>query len=189
MGAAQHLLKILTDNMGISLAKRWGQCRKEEAGVTLLELMAVVAILSIVAAMSVPNFIAWVDRAQLKDALLGLHGNLNLARMTAMNRNVTVTATLALVNNRVTATFTDPANTSAGCLANQSLCVIPTQVMPGQVTGFGGVSQVQFNSLGLRVGGGTTIQTIRLTNSQGVTFEIQITPAGKTRWCTVSPCP
>ncbi len=151
--------------------------------------MAVVGIIAIATALAVPSFTTWIARSQLKEALLELHGNLNLARMMAMNRNTTMTVTLAMVNSRVTATFTDPTATSALCLANRTVCAMPTQTMPGQVTGFGGTSQVQFNSLGLRVGGGTAVQTIQLTNSNNVTFEIQVAAAGKSRWCTASPCP
>jgi Tfp pilus assembly protein FimT len=175
--------------MAASSSRRKALSLAAEAGVTLVELMTVVGIIAITTALAVPSFTNWLARSQLKEALLELHGNLNLARMTAMNRNTTITATLALVNNRVTATFTDPSATSAACLASRAACALPTQTMPGQVTGFGGASLVQFNSLGLRVGGGTAAQAIQLTNSKGVTFEIQITAAGKARWCAASPCP
>lgn len=175
--------------MAVSSSRQKALSRTAEAGVTLIELMVVVGIIAIAAALAVPGVTTWIARSQLKEALIELHSNLNLARTTAMNRNTTITATLAMVNNRVTVTFTDPSATSANCLANPATCALPIQTMPGQVAGFGGTSQVQFNSLGLRVGGGTAAQTIQLTNSKSVTFEIQITAAGKARWCTASPCP
>jgi len=159
--------------------------------------MAVVAIIGLVAALAVPNYTRWMARTTLKQALTELHGNLNMARMAAMNRNTTITVTLAVVSGRVTATLTDPNSTSAQCLGDTRRCVLPTQTMPAAITGLaallGGTTQVlplaiNFNSLGLLVGTGTNIQTLRLTNSKGTTFEIQITPAGKARWCTTSPC-
>jgi Tfp pilus assembly protein FimT len=164
----------------------------------MVELMTVVAIITLVAAVAIPNYMTSMARARLKDAVTELHGNLNMARMAAMNRNTTVTVTLAVVNGRVTATFTNPNNTSANCLASTGLCVLPTQTMSNEVASIagllGGTSQVlplaiNFNSLGLLVGTGTNIQTVRLTNTKGITFEIQITPAGKSRWCNTSPCP
>jgi len=167
----------------------WADARNSEAGVTLVELMTVVAIIAIVSAMAIPNFKAWIARSQLKEAILELHSNLNLARMAAMNRNTTITATVFVSGGRVNATFTDPSNTSANCLADRSSCVLPTQVMPGQVNQVGGTTTFQFNSLGLRVGGGTANQSIQLTNTSGMTFEIQVTPAGRARWCASSPCP
>lgn len=146
---------------------------------TVVELMVVVAIMAVIAALAVPSYTAWSARSKLKQALTELHSNLNLARMTAMNRNTTVTVALAIVNHQVTASFT---------VAGGGV-VLPQQVMDPVVTTLGGVSQIQFNSLGLLVGAGTTNQTITLTNSFSVTYEIQVTPAGKARWCTVSPCP
>ncbi|WP_447974856.1 GspH/FimT family pseudopilin [Nitrospira sp. Kam-Ns4a] len=141
------------------------------------ELMVVLAIIGIASVIAVPNFISWNARTQLKEAVLELNSNLNLARMVAMNRNATVTVTLSTVGGHVEASFT------AG-----GIPVMPTQVMSG-VTQTTGVSQVQFNSLGLRVGGGSTNQAIQLKNQYGTTYEVQITPAGKTRWCAQSPCP
>lgn len=168
-----------------------------QAGVTLVELMMVATIIAVIAAVAIPNYSRATARATLKQSLTELHGNLNMARMVAMNRNTTVTVTLSLVNGRVTATFTDPNNTSAQCLADTRRCVLSTQTMPSEVASvagtLGGIAQVlpvaiNFNSLGLLVGAGTSIQSVRLTNTKGTTFEIQITPAGKARWCTTSPC-
>jgi len=59
--------------------------------------------------------------------------------------------------------------------------------MPAQIVASTG-SQIQFNSLGLRSGGGGANQTVTIQNSKGVTFEVQVTPAGRIRWCATSPC-
>lgn len=142
-------------------------------GFTLLELMIVVGIMAIAVTIGLPNYLMWYNKSQLREASSELSGNLNLAKMSAKNQNTTVTATLATVNGKVTASFTPSS--------------IPTQVMPIQVTGFTG-GPVQFNSFGMLVGGGTANQIIHLTNKDNVTFEIQVTPAGKVRWCATSPC-
>jgi Tfp pilus assembly protein FimT len=155
----------------------------------MLEVMTVVAIIGIATALALPNFANWLARSELKESMAELQGNLNMARMTAMNRNTTITATLAIVNNRVNVTFTDPTSNQAACTADNQRCILPTQVMPSRVTGFSGTASIQFNSLGMRIGGGTAAQAIRLTNNQGTTFELQVTSAGKSRWCTTSPCP
>jgi hypothetical protein len=103
-----------------------------------------------------------------------------------MNRNSTVTVQLAAAvvdpadgKTKVTATFTDTGGAP----------VIAPQRMSPQVSTFSGAAQIQFSSLGLRVGGGAGVQTIQLTNMRGLRYEIQVTAAGKARWCSVSPCP
>jgi Tfp pilus assembly protein FimT len=155
-------------------------------GVTVVELMVVVAIVALATAFAVPNWIAWNTRNQLKQAVTELHSNLNLARMTAMNRNTTVTIQLAAGvvdpsdgKPKITATFTDSSGAT----------MIPPQRMRTEITGLSGTALIQFSSLGLRHGGGTGVQTITLTNSKGLAYEIQVTAAGKARWCLTSPCP
>ena len=158
-----------------------------QAGVTLVEVMIIVIILGIGAAMAVPNYLASTARAQLRQAVTELHGNLGLARMIAMNRNTTVTVTLSQVAcppatsdcGRVLVTFTTVGGGAA----------MTPQVMPAEVRGVGGTSQIQFSSLGLRLGNGPPTQSMQLTNTYGVTYEIQVSSAGLTRWCAASPCP
>ena len=162
--------------------------RSGEAGVTLVELMTVVGIIALVTAMALPSYKSWNAKVNLKEALLELNSNLSVARMAAMNRNTTITATIVVSGGRVNATFTNPGNTSANCLADRSNCVLPTQVMPIDVTQVGGTTTFQFNSMGMRVGGGTANQTVTLTNRDGLTYSIQVSPAGRTRWCISSTC-
>jgi len=169
---AQRLLSLPLV-MPAHLTDRWGSRRTAERGFTLPEVITVVVIIIVAAVLAIPSYMSWYARSQLKQALTELHSNLNVARMSAMNRNSTVTVTLAMVSGRVTASFGG---------------VLPPQVMSSGVTGFAG-GPVQFSSLGTRVGGGAANQTITLNNITGVTFEIQVTPAGKARWCTTSPCP
>ena len=152
---------------------------RSEAGFTLTEAMTVVAIGTVVAALAVPNFLAGNARHHLKQAVAELHSNLNVSRMAAMSRNSTVTVTLTGGGGPlVTASFNDAAGGQ----------VIANQVMKSEIEGRGGASTVQFNSLGLRAGGGTANQTITLTNSEGLTYAVEITPAGKTRWCPMAAC-
>jgi Tfp pilus assembly protein FimT len=163
------------------------RCRRpDETGVTIIELMVVVGIMAIVIALGLPNFIDWNARYRLKQAVTELHGNLNIARMLAMNRNTTVAVQIAAGvvdpadgKQKITATFTDAAGG----------VVLPPQRMRPEIRTLAGAAAIQFNSRGLRSGGGTGIQTIQLTNVKGITYEIQVTAAGKARWCPISPCP
>jgi type IV fimbrial biogenesis protein FimT len=154
-----------------------------EAGMTLPEVALVMAIIMLAAMLAVPNYNSWSAKYKLKQGTTELHSSLNLTRMAAMNRNMTMTATPALVGGRVTVTFTDPSSTSADCLGNPGRCVLPTQVMPREVTNVAGAAQIRYNSMGLLTGVGTATQTITLTNSFGLVYEVQVTPGGKARSC------
>lgn len=168
---------------------QWGTRLESERGFTLIEVMTVVAIMILATALAIPSYQAWYAKAKLKSSLLELSSNMNMARTVARNRNTTITVTVAITNGQVRATYTAPGNTSAGCLTDSRTCAMETQVMPVEVTGVGGTTTFQFNSLGLRVGGGTANQALQLTDRTGLTYEIQVTPAGRIRWCTTSPCP
>lgn len=159
-------------------AKRCASPRAPQAGYTIGELMVVTAIIAFAVAVAVPNYTRWNTTAQLKQAATELNSELNLARLSAMNRNRSVTVTLALVNNTVTATFIDGGGAQ----------VMPPHTMLALVTGFTG-GPITFSSLGVRVGGGAGNQIITLTNSQALTYSIAVTPAGKSTWCPQATCP
>jgi len=147
-------------------------------GYTIAELMVVVGIIAFAAAVAVPNYVQWNNTAQLKQTTIELQGEFNMARLSAMNRNRSVTVTLAIVNNRVTATFIDGSGAQ----------VMPIHTMVPLVTGVGG-GPITFSSLGMRVGGGAGNQLITLTNSQALTYSIAVTAAGKSTWCPRATCP
>jgi type IV fimbrial biogenesis protein FimT len=151
---------------------------KTEEGFTLIEVLIVVGIMGIAAVMAAPNYIQWNARYQLRQAVTELQSNLNLARMAAMNQNTTVIVTPTIAGGRLSATFTTPAGAT----------VMPAYVETvREVTGLSG-GPVQFSSLGLRIGGGPGVQTLTLTNRNGVIYSIGVTPGGKVRWCESSAC-
>ena len=56
-------------------------------GFTMLELLIVVVVLGIVAAMAVPNFLGWVANYHIKAAANDLYSNLQYARINAVKQN------------------------------------------------------------------------------------------------------
>ena len=61
-------------------------CNKE-SGFTLIELIIIIAILSILAGIAVPNFLAWLPKSRLNGAARQVMGDLMAARMKAVSQN------------------------------------------------------------------------------------------------------
>lgn len=59
-------------------------------GFSLLEVMVVVAIMVVTAMLAIPNFMNWVSNQRLRDDVFQLEGDVQVARMTAMQRGTTV---------------------------------------------------------------------------------------------------
>ncbi|MBN2223577.1 MAG: prepilin-type N-terminal cleavage/methylation domain-containing protein [Deltaproteobacteria bacterium] len=60
---------------------------KKKDGFTLLELMIVVSIITVMAAIAVPNFINWAPKFRLWSATDDITKHLMLARMSAISQN------------------------------------------------------------------------------------------------------
>ena len=164
--------------MPAALPNLWRIHAVSQRGFTLLEMMVVTTIIGIGAALAVPSYTQWNARYQLRQAVTEINSQLTLARMAAMNRNTSVNVTVSVVNGRVTIAATDVSG--AQVLPAQSMMVHVTNVVGGPV---------QFNSLGVRFGGGAGNQTLTVRNDQGLIYSITITRGGKTTWCASPTCP
>lgn len=143
-----------------------------QRGFTLIEVMIAVAIVGILVIVAIPNYMQWNARYQLKQGTTELAGSLNLARMAAMNRNLAVTVTLALVSGKVNVDF-------GGALA--------PILLPQSIIAFTGGPTIQFTQQGLS--GAAANQTVTLVSQQGTTYSVIVTPAGKVNWCAKITCP
>jgi len=68
-----------------------------EKGFSLIELMIVVAIIAIFAAVAIPAFVHWIPNMRLKAAARDLYSNFQQARMEAIKRNRDVVIVLQKV--------------------------------------------------------------------------------------------
>ncbi len=145
---------------------------RNQSGFTLVEVMIVCVIIAIVTMMAVPTFMQWNSRYQLRQATTELAGNLNLARMTAMTRNIAMNVQVALVAGRVQLNFGG---------------VFPPVTLARSVVNFTGGPNVQFTQQGFS--GSAANQTLALVSDQGLTYSVVVTPSGKVNWCAKSTCP
>ena len=143
-----------------------------QRGFTLIEVMIAVAIVGILAMVAVPNYLQWNARYQLKQGTTELAGSLNLARMAAMNRNLAVTVTLALVSGRVNVDF-------GGALA--------PIILPQTIVAFTGGPTVRFTRQGLS--GAAANVPLTLVSQQGTVYSLVVAPSGKVNWCAHATCP
>ncbi len=60
-------------------------------GLTLTEVVAIVVIIAIMAGMSAPNFLAWLNRQRLSESLASVEGALREAQREAMRQNIQCT--------------------------------------------------------------------------------------------------
>lgn len=169
------------------------QTRQE--GFTSLELMVVVAIIGVMAALGVTNVGVWKSRADLKEAIVAVQNDLTVARMRAMAQNVPVTATITVAPTVVTVTTTNTYTGAVLLSSNYSITHVDglfIDVAAGPPPVFAAVpnATVAFNSMGFRVGGAlaTQNQVFLISNDRAQRYALRITPRGGVSWCPNEFC-
>lgn len=158
-------------------------------GFTLVEMMVVGAIIGLVSLLAVPNYLAMVSRHELRTSVTELRNQLVLARMAAMNRNVSVNTAVTLGNGYFNISVTNAAGTQV-FLAGQSI-MNPhiTNMLTGTPLTQTAMANIAFTSRGFRLGGGVGDQQIALVNDRGDQYSVRVTPRGLIEWCAKAQCP
>ena len=60
---------------------------RKKSGFTVIELIIVIAVLGILTAVGVPNFLSWLPKYRLKSAARDLYSNMQLAKLSAIKNN------------------------------------------------------------------------------------------------------
>ena len=74
----------------------------KKTGFTIIELMVVIAIISILATLAIPNFFTWRPKRQLSAATKDVFAVMQYARATALKDN----ASVGLLFNKTNETYT-----------------------------------------------------------------------------------
>ncbi len=69
---------------------------RDKSGFSLMELMIIIAIVSILALLATPGFMSWRANSKLNDAVVNLKGDINQARMRAVRERDNVVIQLAV---------------------------------------------------------------------------------------------
>ena len=113
-----------------------------QGGFTLTELMTVVAIVAILAAIAAPNMGAMIRTQRVKTASFDVYASLTLARSEAVKRNVSVTVTPAGATWADGWTITDA---NGNVIRNQGAYTSLTFVGPANVT-YTGAGRLSVNA-------------------------------------------
>jgi prepilin-type N-terminal cleavage/methylation domain-containing protein len=150
---------------------------KSVAGITLTEMMVVVAILGVLTAFAVPEYLACNSKAKLRDATALVAGNINLARVGAINQGTIVTVTVcyqtaacpgAAVNptpNRVTVFFRNPTGTDLLPVETLNPLIALTDASNNPLPPVASPQDVQFSPVGIRRFTGTNANNLCVSNT------------------------
>ena len=165
------MLSLKSCSAGGSRARRIG-FGLLQSGVTMLELIVVVAIVAILAALAMPNFSTWIKNSQIRSTAEAIQSGLQLARAEAVRRNTQVrfqlttsgaaTCALSTAGANWVISMDDPTGLCANAPINDAFPASDTANNPapriiqmrGATEGSGtsvvaaGQSSVVFNALG-----------------------------------------
>lgn len=89
----------ILSEINIHYSRKLEIAMNKEDGFTLVELIATMVILTIVMATAVPNFTLWKNNYQIRSESERVHGDMMLARMTAIKNNNNVVMTIVAATN------------------------------------------------------------------------------------------
>jgi type IV fimbrial biogenesis protein FimT len=149
----------------------------KNSGFTIMELMTTIAIIAVLAAIAVPNMIGWRSGTRLQGAVENLRGDLQLAKLKAVQENGSVTV-LFLAGGTSYEVFMDNANTGVRDAGERRFRL---RDLPAGVsidlggTTFGGNDYVTFNNRGFPVNAGV----VAVDSSSGAGRDINLSRVGR----------
>ena len=139
---------------------------RRNSGFTLTELMVTIAVISILASLAIPNFVAWLPNYRLRSGAEEIHSTLQLARVRAIKQNATATVAFNIANETFQASVGGQTFRSGQMPAGIDI----------DSTDFGGDS-VEFNSRGIATAAGSAV----VRNNLGRVRNIEVYITGNSR--------
>jgi type IV fimbrial biogenesis protein FimT len=153
-----------------------------ERGVTLIELLIGLTILSILILQGLPSFAAWIQNTQIRTAAESVQNGLQMARTEAVRRNTNVQFVMGDASDWTVSLVSDPANPiqsrPAEGSANTVIALSPAGVT--KVT-FGGLGRIVANDDGSPAI--TEIKADSATTANSRTLCVTLNVAGTVRMC------
>lgn len=161
---------------------------RNKSGFTLVELLIVIGLITVVAAIAVPNIISWLPDYRLKAAANDLFSNFQKAKLTAVKRNTNCTV---IVNSSGYTVFMDD-DTDFVQDGGEDVVIQITwadyksvSVNLGNITFDNSTGQptIGFRPNGIPVdnGGGIASGTAQIDNTNGKSRSVIISQAGSIR--------
>jgi prepilin-type N-terminal cleavage/methylation domain-containing protein len=120
---------------------------RKQSGVTLIELIVVIAILGVLAAIVVPNFLSWLPKYRLKRAVRDLYSNMQLAKMAAIKNGSTRTIAYSSAGYTITIPGPPVVTVATVNLANDYGSGVQFNPAPG--TAPFNETSIEFNARGM----------------------------------------
>jgi prepilin-type N-terminal cleavage/methylation domain-containing protein len=143
---------------------------RKDSGFTLIELMVVIAIIGVLCAIAIPNFLNWLPKQRVGSAARAVMSAVEFARSNAIKTNADVTVNFDFDNDSLTVT-----NSSATLRTRQMPADVDLQ--DGEVDGLG--DSVTFNGHGFSDESGEVV--VENTKNATLRRSINLTLGGNAR--------